>query len=145
MTATVKAPIIVLEGDDGLCAFRTVEDAMNHRELDGDFYDAKGRRLRRLDGSSPTLEVDSEEDRSSFIREQLEERLDRVLKATEPNGDNERALKDIEAVLKEARAEPGLSFPRLAEELAYLLRPKPRDLVFSPGTWSHYLCAAHHQ
>jgi hypothetical protein len=144
-TARLRSPIILFEEDGGVCAFRTVGHAMKHGDLDGHFFDAGGRPLRRVDGSSKRLMVESEEDRRAYVREQVRQRLKRVLRDTEPNQDTKQALDDIRRFLDEVDGEPGLSFPKFASRLALLLRPEAVDPTYSTGTWAHYLCAAHHR
>lgn len=144
-TPRLRSPIIVFEEGDGVCAFRTVGNAMKHGGLDGQFFDAGGRQLRSVDGSSKRLMVASEEDRSSYVREEVQRRLERVMRDTERNQDTAQALDEIRSFLDEVDGAPGLSFSKFASKLALLLRPKAVDPVYSPGGWTHYLCAAHHR
>ena len=105
----------------------------------------RGRPLRRVEGPSPRLDLESEQDRSSYVREQVQRRLEQVLTETERNIDTERALDDIQAVVEEGNRKPSTSFSTFANKLAVLLRPKPVDPVLTPGSWAHYLCASHHR
>lgn len=157
--AQPQEPIIVFEPNDGLCAYRTPEAAVGHDYGEPrpppewfdqlQFFDARGRRLRRVAGSSSGLEVDSEQDHSAHIRE----RVRRSIEEARQREELEDSTDPLEAKLRskfllDARdfleSERNLPFNQVASELTFLLAPDTSEISDSPGRWGHYATADHH-
>jgi hypothetical protein len=129
-----QEPIIVLEGDAGVCTFPTASGAMSHDYGLGptrEFFDATGRRLQPVRESPSRLEAEAGEDQSAYVRERVRERLREV-------------IQQLEELSRFLEREEGLPFDQFAKELAGLLNP-PNPILDSPGSWGHYACAAHHR
>ena len=132
-TIPVAEPLVVYEDDGGVCAFRTVRAAREHGGLiEREVFDAGGRRLRRVEGSEPGYEVETEEDHSESIRQRVRERLTLV---------QPQAPADDQSLVKFLADEPNMSFAEFADELAELLKPPGHG--FDPGSWRHKLVATH--
>lgn len=170
--AQPQEPIIVFEPNGGLCAYFTPEAAVGHYKsiewMDQvEFFDARGRRLRPVAGSSSELEEDSEQDHGPQILERVRRSLAETKTqlgelsekpTTKPKNadDMSQEVSRIRALLEE---EPKLKFNEVVEKLTGLLHATPEThetrmtivemaaagSPHPPGTpWSHY-CQPHHR
>lgn len=160
---TITEPLLALEPPDGLNAFSEATVATGHLHLlpSAVFYDARGQRLRRVARSDFewTLQVESAEDHSEYLRSAVREILGAVAATTrselktrippplrnrpDTNDLIAAAVAEIKTFL---RREPGLDFHAIANELSNLLAVPPSEDDFHPGaTYGHFLTAIHHR
>ena len=139
-----EGPIIALEEDEGVCAFHTTADAMTHRQHlrlaeEGELVDVRGRQLRFV---GEGFEVESTPRRLRDIREEVRQRLQKVVQTGQPN-----TVKRIFSRFLENTAQ--VPFDVFAIRLATLLHPDPPEEIededdFTPGGMGHRCAAAHH-
>ena len=146
--ADPQGPILVLEGDEGVCTFPTLAAAVSHSygasAPPREFFDASGRRLEPARDARPCVEVKEEEDQDASVRARVRYVLEGVARQPKPfvPEDFVSALSDL------LQREPDLTIDQFIAELAELVGPRPQaqipPVLDTVGTWGHYATSAHH-